>query len=368
MPSTANTTDEGDDHVAKTRVIGLDIGTTGVRAAEVEFDGGGPAKGAPGRVLRAGFVPLPWGAVHDGEVAEPSTVSTAIKRLWAEHKFAGKDVVIGVGNQRVLVRELDMPALPSAQLRAALPFQVEGLLPVAAADALLDFHPVSSSTGAEGPQLHGLLVAATVETVLANTRAVEMAGLRPTMVDLNAFAVARVQARSGFGTGVVAFVDIGARVTNVSIVVDGHPRFIRILPSGGLDVTEALSSTLDIPQPEAEAIKREIGIGLATAPEDLTAKQIVAEVTTGLVDAVRNTLVYYASSNPGGAVQQIVLSGGGSFLPGLGQYLASAARVQVVVGEPLASLPLARGVDPRSLGAHPATYAVPLGLAMGVAA
>lgn len=354
--------------MAKTRVIGLDIGTTGVRAVEVEFDNGGAAKGAPGRVVRAGFVPLPWGAVHDGEVAEPATVSSAIKRLWAEQKFSFKEVVVGVGNQRVLVRELDMPALPPAQLRAALPFQVEGLIPVAVGDALLDFYPVSTSAGAEGPQLHGLLVAATAETVLANTRAVEAAGLRPTMVDLNAFAVARIQTRSGFGTGVVAFVDIGARVTNVSIVVDGHPRFVRILPSGGHDITEALSSTLDIPQQDAEQVKREIGIGLATAPEGLPAKQIIAEVATGLVDAVRNTLVYYASSNPGGAVQQIVLSGGGAFLPGLGQYLASAARVQVVVGEPLSSLPLAKGVDPRSLGADPATYVVPLGLAMGVAA
>ncbi|WP_282943907.1 type IV pilus assembly protein PilM [Cellulomonas endometrii] len=354
--------------MAKTRVIGLDIGTTGVRAVELEFDGGGAVKGAPGRVLRAGFVPLPWGAVHDGEVAEPATVSSAIKRLWAERKFSSKEVVVGVGNQRVLVRELDMPALPPSQLRAALPFQVEGLLPVAASDALLDFYPISQSTGSEGPQLHGLLVAATAETVLANTRAVEQAGLRPTMVDLNAFAVARVQARSGFATGVIAFVDIGARVTNVSIVVDGHPRFVRILPSGGHDVTEALSSTLDIPPQEAERMKREVGIGLETAADDLAAKQLVSEVTTGLVDALRNTLVYYASSNPGGAVHQIVLSGGGAFLPGLGQYLASAARVQVVMGDPLSSLPLAKGVDPRSFGADPATYVVPLGLAMGVAA
>jgi type IV pilus assembly protein PilM len=354
--------------VAKTRVIGLDIGTTSVRAVEVEFDNGGPAKGAPGRVVRAGSVPLPWGAVHDGEVAEPATVASALKRLWAEQKFSTKEVVVGVGNQRVLVRELDMPALPPAQLRAALPFQVEGLIPMAAGDALLDFHPISSSTGAEGPQLHGLLVAATAETVLANTRAVEQAGLVPTMVDLNAFAVARVQSRSGFGTGVVAFVDIGARVTNVSIVVDGHPRFVRILPAGGHDVTEALSSSLDIPQQDAERLKREVGIGLTIAQADLTAKQIVAEVTTALVDSVRNTLVYYASSNPGGAVQQIVLSGGGSFLPGFGQYLANAARVQVVAGEPLAGLPVAKGMDTRTFGADPATYVVPLGLAMGVAA
>ncbi|GIG24239.1 type IV pilus assembly protein PilM [Cellulomonas denverensis] len=356
--------------MAKTRVIGLDIGTTAVRAAEVEFDGGPGAarRGAPGRVVRAGTMPLPWGAVHDGEVAEPATVSSAIKRLWSDRKFGSKEVVVGVGNQRVMVREFDMPQMPPAQLRAALPFQVEGLLPVAAGDALLDFHPVSTSVGAEGPMVHGLLVAATAETVLANTRAVELAGLRPVMVDLNAFAVARLQARSGFGSGVRAFVDIGARVTNVSIVVDGMPRFVRILPAGGHDVTEALTGALDVPAAEAEVIKRRVGVGLASAPEDLTAKQIIAEVVTGMVDSIRNTLVYYASSNPGGGVEQIVLSGGGSFLPGLGQYLASATRVAVAVGEPLQTFPLAKNLNPQSLGGEPSTYAVPLGLAMGVAA
>jgi type IV pilus assembly protein PilM len=319
-------------------------------------------------VVNLGFAPLPPGAVRDGEVAEPSTVSTVLRRMWSEHKFATKDVVLGVGNQRVMVRELELPAIPLPQLRTSLPFQVTDMLPVAVDDAILDYYPTGTTTSQQGEMYKGLLVAATKETVLANTRAVERAGLRPVLVDLNAFALARVQVRSGYHQGVVAFVDIGARVTNIAIVADGRPRFVRILPSGGQDVTDAVAGTLDIPQPEAEKLKREVGIGIAAPPQYAAAKEAVADVTSTLVDAIRSTLAFYSSTNPGAPVQQMVLSGGGCFLNGLGQYLSSAARLTVALAQPMSSMSIGRGVDQQLRGPWQASVAIPLGLAMGVAA
>jgi type IV pilus assembly protein PilM len=351
--------------VAKPRVIGLDIGTTHVRAAEVEFTGTGPSGRADATLVRIGARALPPGAVRDGEVAEPHTVATALKQLWSEQKFGSKDVVIGIGNQRVLVRDLDLPAMPQAQLKASLPFQVQDSLPMAIEDAILDYFPTSSEVGPNGPIHHGLLVAATRETVQANARAVTLAGLRPVQVDLNAFAVARVQARGTLAAGVWAFVDIGARVTNVTIVIDGTPQFVRILPSGGQDVTDAVANTLNIAHADAEQIKREVGVGLTVDPHLENAREVVREVTSSLVEAVRNTMVYFASGHPGQAVQQIVLSGGGSFLPGLGQYLASSSRLPVALGEPLTTLRKARTVTSTPL--EP-TVVTAVGLAFGIAA
>lgn len=353
--------------MARTRVIGLDIGTSGVRAAEVQFGSGGPMSGSA-EVVNVGYAPLPEGAVRDGEVAEPSTVATVLRRLWSERRFSSKDVVLGVGNQRVMVRELDLPMLPLPQLRTSLPFQVTDMLPVAVDDAVLDYYPTGTLTGQHGPMYHGLLVAATKETVLANTKAVERAGLRPVLVDLNAFALARVQARAGHDQGVVACIDIGSRVTNIAITANGQPRFVRILPSGGQDVTDAVAGTLDVPKEEAERLKRSVGIGFATPPELDGAREAVLGVTSTLVDAVRNTLTYYTSANPGQQVQQIVLSGGGAFLNGFGQYLSSASRVTVSLSRPAAGMKLAKGVEAMLRGPEQATIAVPLGLAMGVAA
>ncbi|MCR6494604.1 type IV pilus assembly protein PilM [Cellulomonas sp. P24] len=352
--------------MSKTRVIGLDIGTTHVRAAEVEFGSGGPAgKGVP-ELVRFGQIPLPSGAVRDGEVAEPQTVASALRQLWAQNKFGSKDVIIGVGNQRVLVRDLDLPAMPLPELRTSLAFQVQDLIPVAVDDALLDYYPSSTADGPHGPVYRGLLVAATKETVKANTAAVELAGLRPMMVDLNAFALARVQARGDLSEGTIALVDIGARVTNVVIVASGRPRFVRILPSGGQDVTDAVAHALNIPIEQAEGLKREIGVGYAVVPELEPAKEAINDVTGSLIEAIRNTLVYYASSNPGGAVTQVYISGGGTFLPGLGQFLSSASRVPVALGQPLSTLRVASSAA--GLSEVQSVLAVSVGLAFGVAA
>lgn len=352
--------------MAKTRVIGLDIGTTHVRAAEVEIRGG---RGARPTLLRSGAVALPFGAVRDGEVAEPSTVGTAIKQLWAQQRFSHKNVVIGIGNQRVMVRELDLPAMPPAELKSSLQFQVQDLIPVAVEDAILDYLPTGSRAGEHGPVVSGLLVAATKDTVRANIAAVRAAGLKPVSVDLSAFALARVLGGPLQVEHTVALVDIGARVTTVVIVSRGIPTMVRLLPTGGQDGTDAVAQALGIPAAEAEGIKREIGFGYAVPIELDPAARSLASVTTSLVESIRNTFVYYAASHPGAAAQAVHLTGGASRLPGLGQYLSSASRLPVSVGQPLDAVLVggSAGADPR-LEDTQHTLAVSVGLAMGAAA
>ncbi|WP_298457769.1 type IV pilus assembly protein PilM [uncultured Cellulomonas sp.] len=357
--------------MARGRVIGLDIGTTHVRAAELEFGKGGPSRAGSATVVRVGQVDLPRGAVRDGEVAETATVAAALRQLWARTGFSHKDVVVGIGNQRVVVRDLDLPWMPADKVRTALPFQVEDLLPVAVEDALLDYVTTGSVTGEHGAMLQGLLVAATKETVLANTSAVEAAGLRPVMVDLGAFALSRVMTRGDVGERTVALLDIGARVTTLAITAAGTPKFVRMLPMGGQDVTDAVAIALGISRADAEQVKRHIGIGSTVDPERAAAAERIAAVTTSLVEAVRNTLVYYASNNPGAAVELVVLTGGGSQLPGLGQHLASVSRTAVTHGQPLSTLQLSTGKgaapDP-DLVRDQHALAIPLGLAFGAAA
>lgn len=352
--------------MGKKRVIGLDIGTTQVRAAEVEFGSGGSSAHARPRLVRVGVAPLPPGAVREGEVVERSTVGSAIKRLWTEHKFGSKNVILGVGNQRVVVRDLDLPAMPMAQVRSSLPFQVQNLIPVAVDDAILDYLPIEVRSGESGDVMQGLLVAATKDTVLANTEAVETAGLRPVVVDLSAFALARAMARGEALGHTLAIVDVGARVTTVAVVAQGVPRMVRMLPSGGQDVTEAVAGALGVPLDQAEMAKRSIGVGFAQGPETERAAEQVMTVVTALVEAVRNTMVFYNSTHPGAHIEHMLLTGGGSQLPGLGQFLSTATRLPVSPGMPFASLD---GADAgRQYVEHQHTLAIALGLAMGAAA
>ena len=168
-------------------IIGIDIGTAHLRAVEVR----NPGKLRP--VLQRYYeVPLPLGAVVAGEVVEPHTVAAALKALWSGGGFHSRQVVLGMGNQRVLARDLSVPKMSLARIRQALPFEVQDLLPVPVADALLDFYPISQSTTEHGPIVNGLLIAAVKATVLANVSAVRLAGLTTIDVDLIPFAVSRL--------------------------------------------------------------------------------------------------------------------------------------------------------------------------------
>lgn len=346
-------------------MIGLDIGTTRVRAAEVVVSGRGAS--AQPTLVRFGEVALPPGAVRDGEVEDTGTVSAAIRRLWSDAKFGSRDVNIGVGNQRVVVRELDLPWMPLPQLRQSLPFQVQELLPMDTDEALLDYFPTGEVEGPQGRLVHGMLVAATRDTVRANVMAVEGAGLRPQLVDLSSFALLRAVVRGDLAGRTVAVVDVGARITQVLVAAQGMPRFVRILPSGGENVTDAVAAALSIAAPDADRVKREVGVGFAVRPELAPAAEAVGSVVRNLVEAVRNTFVYYQSNNPGAGIEVVVLTGGGAHLPGLGQYLSSASRLPVVLGDPLATIKVAKPINTESLARQSSLLAMPIGLALGVA-
>src|SRR5213078_3648666 len=165
--------------VAGKAVVGLDIGTSGVRAAELTM-GKGPAT-----LERFGQVALPLGAVRDGEVIDSDAVAAAIKQLWVQAKFGSKRVVVGVANQKVVVRQVDLPWLPVNELRQSLSFQVQDFIPMPVEQAILDFHALEEFTNDSGGRmLRVLLVAAARDMVGSAMEAVTKAGLTPSMVDL----------------------------------------------------------------------------------------------------------------------------------------------------------------------------------------
>jgi len=321
-------------------------------------------------VTRVAEADLPPGAVRDGEVAEPHTVATTVRQLWSRSRFSTTDVVLGVGNQRVIVRDLEMPSMPQAQLKAALPFQVGDMLPVAVEDALLDYMPLTQREGGEqGQVLGGLLVAATKDTVMANVRAVQMAKLNPVAVDLAAFAQTRALMRPEMAHQVVAFVDVGARVTTVLISAFGVPRVVRLIAAGGQDVTDTLTDSLAISASEAEGLKRRVGFGQGSTPETAQAADIIGTVTRNVVESIRNTFVYYGAANPGQGVTNVVMTGGGVSLLGFGQYLSNASRLPVVIGQPFDGLRASSraGLDPSRL-ARQHEFTIATGLALRSAA
>ncbi|WP_104100979.1 type IV pilus assembly protein PilM [Cryobacterium sp. M96] len=341
-----------------TSVVGIDIGTSGVRAAEVsDADKGKPT------LLRYHSVELPEGAVNRGEVVEPNTVAAAIKTLWSSGGFKSKKVVLGMGNHRVLARDLTVPKMPIKRIRESLPFQVQDLLAVPVADALLDFYPISESEGESGPEVNGLLIAAVKDAVQGNVKAVQLAGLTPVEVDLIPFALTRVIHRGVKSDGGVVQIDVGLATTTVVVTLQGVPQFVRLIPAGGGDLTQAMVLRLGLTVEEAELLKRKIGLDPAT--EHPQATSIIHEVTTELLNSLRNTVNYFVNTRNHIPVTRIVLTGGGAHLRGFAAALGELTRLPVFEADPAASVLLARGVNVDALQNTRGAFTVALGLALG---
>jgi type IV pilus assembly protein PilM len=343
--------------------IGLDIGRDVIRAVEVA----NPGRAKP-TIVRYAEVPLPDGAVRSGEVREIDTVGSAIRKLWQTGGFKSKRVVLGMGNQRVLARELTVPRMPLNQIKESLPFQVQELLPVPVKEALLDFYPISESAGEHGPVVNGLLIAAIKDAVLANVNAVRKGGLEPAQVDLIPFALTRALTRGLYSRGTVALVDIGNSTTNVVVATNGVPQFVRMIPVGGDDVTRALVAQLEVGPQQAEMLKVQRGFyGPPTGnPADQRASEIIHATTMELLGNLRNTMNFYSNSHPTDPIQGVVISGGGSQLTGIGQALSELMRVPVVQADPFQGLEVARSARISQLQQY--TLTVALGLAIGAAA
>jgi type IV pilus assembly protein PilM len=351
------------------RVVGLDIGTSGVRAAELTLGKGGAT------LERFGQVALPPGAVRDGEVIDPNAVAEAVKQLWAQAKFSTKKVVVGVANQKVVVRQVDLPWMPTNELRKALAFQVQDFIPMPVEQAILDFHPLEEFTNENGGRmLRVLLVAAARDMVDSALSAVSKAGLTPQMVDLTSFAVLRSMVSMDH-TGLdslqaEALVDVGASVTNIVVHQGGVPRFVRILLMGGADITDAVAERLGVPLDQAEGIKQDTGLAAAPGGNDAgPAARAIESTGSSFVEEVRGSLDYFMAQPGAVRIGRIVLSGGGSRLTGLAERLASATRLPVQAARPMSALKIGKtGLTPDQLAYVEPMVSVPVGLAMGVSA
>jgi type IV pilus assembly protein PilM len=192
------------------------------------------------------------------------------------------------------------------------------------------------------------------------------------MVDLTSFAVIRSLAdpdHLGMGAPVEALVDVGARVTNIVIHQGGVPRFVRILLMGGQDVTDAVAERMGVPQAQAEAMKQQLGIGVAAEGMDAQAAgRVVEAVGSSFVDEIRGSLDYYLASSGSSPISRLVLTGGGARLGGLAQRLGVMTRVPVEIGTPMHSLQVGQtGLSPEQIAFVEPLAAVPVGLALGAA-
>ncbi len=344
------------------RAVGLDVGTSAVRAVELVL----------GReqvtLTRFGQVALPPGAVRGGEVIDAPAVAAAIRRLWREAGFRSRTVIVGVGNQRVVVRQADLPAMSDEDMRSALQFQAADLIPIPIEDAIIDFQIVDEFPTSDGDMVRILLVAAQRDMVRSLLAGLEGGGLSASMVDLIPFGLMRSLTESSLvadlDSAADAIVCVGASITNVVVHQRGVPEFVRMLGVGGDDITQGIANELGVDADTAEDLKRRAH---PDSPDDLesrTARIVIAQSSL-LIEEIRGSLDYYQAQPEASPISRIILTGGGSRTIGLRDSLEQTLGIAVEDGHPLAGIELARtGIPEERLIENEPLLAVPIGLAL----
>lgn len=361
-------------------LVGLDIGSSGVRAAEFTVGRRTPV------LRRFASAPLPPGTVRSGKVAEPEALTEALNKLWSDGKLQSRAVVLGLANDSVLVRQMDLDWMPPADFRKALRYQVAESLPVPVDEANLDYYLLDElevSDSAEGGAgetrrvARVMLVAAGREMVDGFVHPVQAAGLRVVRADLMPFALVRAATAANPSApksdAPEVVVDIGAETVAVVVHAAGRPRFVRMISGlGGETITRALQQRYDWAWDDAERTKVVLGLSgdvseVEGVSPDHPARGVILEQVQALVAEIRATLTFYRGSADGGApLQRILLAGNGARISGLADLIGDQLGVPAA---PLSVLDRVRKPKRMQLNEEQqALLGVPAGLCMGVPA
>jgi type IV pilus assembly protein PilM len=324
-------------------VVGLDIETGSIAATEVR--GGGSRT-----VSRAAIAPLRPGVVSEGEVQDQEALSGALKGLFAKHKL-GKSVRLGIANQRVVVRTLQLPLIEDEkELDNAVRFRAQDQFPMPLDQAVLDHRVVSTGTGPDGErQMEVLAVAARRDMVLSLLKTAQDAGLRPVGMDLSAFGMIRAldtepplpadASQEGQIQTTTLFSYLGD-ITNLAVARGGKCLFTRVAPFGIENIAQRVAEGQGVPPDEAREMLLDVGLEEEIENFDgdsaRSTREALEEGAAKLTDELRMSLDFYSAQEGASPVDRVVLCGPGGTIPGLPERIQVGLGLAIEVDTPAA--------------------------------
>jgi type IV pilus assembly protein PilM len=348
------------------QTVGLKIGASQLSAACLEMNGSV-------KLVQVAREPIPRGIVLGGEVRDIVALGNELKSFFKKHKLPKKAVRIGIANNRVGVRTIDITGIEDeTQLANAVRFRAQEALPIPVDQAALDFQVLSETVEDGVPKKRVLLVVAYRELIDSYAFACKQAGLRLVGIDLEAFALLRALTPSvalpGDRSALVA-ISIGAERTTLAVSDGFACEFSRVIEWGGTSLSVALSRALDIDVEAAEILKTQISLEGDAVPagftpeEALKAREAVHAALQAFSRELVSSLQFYQSQPDSLGIREVVLAGGTAMLQGLAPALSSLVGVSVRLGDPLVGV----SVGKKLRGGTPdASLAVPIGLGMAL--
>jgi type IV pilus assembly protein PilM len=339
-------------------LVGLDIGSSAVKALELKPAGKGYKVGA------IGVEPIPPDSIVDGAIIDSAAVADAIRRLFTNKQFKARDVAASLSGNSVIVKKITLPVMSDQELAESIYWEAEQYIPFDIQDVNLDYEVIDPGTGPESQgAMEVLLVAAKKDKIADYTGVIVQAGRTPVVVDVDAFALQNAyEANYGVDPArVIVLLNAGASAININILTGGQSVFTRDVSMGGNAFTEAVQKELNLPFDAAEDVKRGQNVE-GVAYDD--ARPVLRAMTDNVLLEVEKTFDFFKATAASDHIDRIMLSGGASKIEGF------VAALEERFGAPVEPFDPFRQVafDAQKLGVAPddmaALSAVALGLAL----
>ena len=339
----------------KKSVVGLDVGSSAVRAVEL-------SKTKTGYQM-AGFAYEQLGpdSVVDGAIMDSRAVANAIKRILTQGNFKAKGTAAGLSGHSVIVKRVVLPVATEQEIDASLQFDAEQYIPFGMSEVNLDYQVLGPSQGND-VGMEVLLVAAKKDKIQNHTSVISMAGRSADVVDIDAFALQNAfEANYSVPpTATVALLNIGASLMNINITKGGTPLFIRDVPVGGNQYTDILQKELQLDFQEAEDLK----LGKTGGSEAEMVMPLLESITDMLVMEVQKTFDFFRETYPNETITRVLICGGTSRTPGLADKIQETFGYPTEVLDPLKYITLGPKVNAGQINLLGPSLTVAVGLAL----
>ena len=339
----------------KENLVGLDIGSRSLKAAEI-------TESKRGRELkRFGMTDIPHGAIEDGTINDPEAVAESIRQLFKGYGIKERNVAISIGGYSVIVKKIAVQTMDEEQLQETIHFEAEQYIPFDISDVNLDFQ-ILGSNETNPNQMNVFLVAAKKEMVDDYYNLANLAGLNPCIIDVEAFALQNsFEASYDPGDDNIALIDIGASKTSLNILKGNNSVFMRDVSLGCSQINQKIISLADCSFDEAENLK------FGDNPDRLSAedlKEIVSSVVSDWCTEIRRALDFFYSTYPDDQIKRIILSGGGASISEFRELLGVEASAEVETINPFKSIYVDDRLDPEFIKQIAPQAAITVGLAL----
>ncbi len=340
-------------------VVGLDIGSSAVKAVELKPVGKGF------KVVAFASEPIPPDSIVDGAIIDGTGVAEAIRRLFENKAFKTKECAAALSGNAVIVKKINLPQMTEAELAESIYWEAEQYIPFDIQDVNIDYQILDAGTGPDSKgTMDVLLVAAKKEKIADYTGVITQAGCVPVVVDVDAFALQNAcEVNYGLSAGtVVVLINAGASAVNINILSGDQSLFTRDVSIGGNAYTEAVQKELNLPFESAEQLKKGNPVD-GVAFED--ALPVLHAMTENVLLEIQKTFDFFKATATSDRIDRIFLSGGAAWVDGFMHALEERFNAPVEMFDPFKKIafePAKLGItDPEGLTP---SAAVAVGLAL----